>query len=368
MGRSAPGGKNSVGCKIISLVCLVSKALIWILYGKGCYALLFQKRMPVKGMTCTGLLVAIGILLPQLFHLLGGAAMGGVFLPMHIPVLVAGLLLGPVSGCAVGVLAPLASSLITGMPSAVKLPFMLFELAAYGIVSGVMSHNRKIPIYVSLITAMIAGRAVNALCLLAVGAFMGFQDFQAFSVVTAAVTGIPGLILQLLLIPILVIGLRRILWGESRGRTAPIDLAIRELDEGGYTCVVRNGQRNYVSNHRGIAPLVHWLEETPCVLKNAVVADKVIGKAAALLLVHGGIKELYTRVISRPAVAVLRRAEISFSYGEMVEYIENRDKTGRCPMELRAEDIESPFEAFLVFSKIVNNNELKNIEKIKKSS
>ena len=70
--------------------------------------------MNIKKLVYTGLLVAVGVLLPQVFHIFGSSAAGMVFLPMHIPVLIGGLLLGPMSGLCIGVAAPLISFGITG--------------------------------------------------------------------------------------------------------------------------------------------------------------------------------------------------------------------------------------------------------------
>ena len=87
----------------------------------------------VKKIVYGGLLIAIGVILPQLFHIFGQSA-GQTFLPMHIPVILAGMLIGPVWGLGVAVIVPILSSLITGMPPVPMLYFMLFELAAYAVV------------------------------------------------------------------------------------------------------------------------------------------------------------------------------------------------------------------------------------------
>ena len=91
----------------------------------------------VKQMVLTALFIAIGVVLPQAFHAIPNA--GSVMLPMHIPVLLAGLVCGPVFGLACGVLTPTLSSLITGMPPMAYLPSMLCELAIYGLVSGLVT-------------------------------------------------------------------------------------------------------------------------------------------------------------------------------------------------------------------------------------
>lgn len=89
-----------------------------------------------KNLVTSGMCVALAIVLPMAFHMIPDA--GKVFLPMHIPVLLCGLLCGPVYGLGCGILAPLLSHLFTGMPPTAMLPSMLCELAAYGMLSGIL--------------------------------------------------------------------------------------------------------------------------------------------------------------------------------------------------------------------------------------
>ena len=163
-----------------------------------------------KKLVFAGLCVALGVALPIAFHSIPNA--GSIFLPMHIPVLLCGLICGPVYGLACGALAPLLSSLFTGMPPAAMLPGMLCELAVYGLVSGLLiktvkSGSRITNIYISLIGAMIAGRIVagvlNALIFRA-GAY-SLEMWLTASFVTA----IPGIIAQIVVIPLIVLALER---------------------------------------------------------------------------------------------------------------------------------------------------------------
>lgn len=166
---------------------------------------------------CTAaLLLAIGILLPQVFHLVGGQAMGGMFLPMHIPVFIAGLLLGPSYGVAVGTITPLLSFLFTGMPPAAKLPFMLLELLTYGLLSGLL--RKRCPLFISLIVAQVGGRLVNVLALLTATYLLQLNVPPAVTVGTAVVTGVPGLAVQLIFIPAAVMLLEHVLPFTSRSR------------------------------------------------------------------------------------------------------------------------------------------------------
>ena len=158
-----------------------------------------------KQIVLTALFVALGVALPQAFHAIPNA--GSIFLPMHIPVLISGYAVGPVFGLLCGILTPLLSHLIFSMPPAPVLPGMLCELAMYGLMSGLLNkvvniENRLVKNYVVLIGAMLCGRVtygiLNALVFKA-----GSYSLQAW-ISAAFVTAIPGIIIQLVLIPILV--------------------------------------------------------------------------------------------------------------------------------------------------------------------
>ncbi len=159
-------------------------------------------------MILTALFIAIGIALPLAFHSIPQA--GQIFLPMHISVLMCGLVCGWPFGLACGIVTPLLSSLLTGMPPMAMLPAMLCELAVYGLVSGLLIHfirikNRYARIYIALIGAMLAGRIVsgmlNALILQA-----GSYSLEAW-LATSFITALPGIAIQLVAIPVLVFAL-----------------------------------------------------------------------------------------------------------------------------------------------------------------
>lgn len=155
-----------------------------------------------RQLCAAAMLLALGLLLPQVFHMVGGRPVSSIFSPMHLPVLICGMLLGPWYGGAVGALTPVLSALTTGMPPAAILPFMFCELTAYGAVSGALS--RRLPLYPALIGAQVAGRVVYALALFAGGTLFGMQCAGPASVLASVVTGLPGIVLQLLLAPLLV--------------------------------------------------------------------------------------------------------------------------------------------------------------------
>lgn len=153
-------------------------------------------------LACAALLVAVGLLLPPLFHLIGGQAAGGVLLPMHLPVLLAGLLFGPGVGIAVGGITPLLSFLLSGMPPLIKLPFMILELVTYGAVSGLCCVRGRLPIPVGLLLAQISGRLANALGLWVAAGLLSLPVSGPASVFTALVTGLPGVAVQWLVLPL----------------------------------------------------------------------------------------------------------------------------------------------------------------------
>lgn len=119
----------------------------------------------------------------------------------------------------------------------------------------------------------------------------------------------------------------------------------RALLEGSHhTCVLVKGSNCYSSDHRGVKPLLQWLEDGAD-LRGFSAADKVVGKAAAYLYVLLGVTAVYANVISRPSVAVLEESGIAVFYGQQVEAIQNRTNTGLCPMEQAVKTARSPEEA-----------------------
>lgn len=113
------------------------------------------------------------------------------------------------------------------------------------------------------------------------------------------------------------------------------------------SCVVRSGDVIHILRQRGISDLYELLTKSPELLQQAQIADKVVGKGAAALMILGGIKELFADVVSYPALELLSRYPIQVSYSIAVERIVNRTQSGWCPIEERCLEAESP-EACLV--------------------
>lgn len=162
-----------------------------------------MKKSSVYKLVLTGLLVAIGVLLPSIFH--AAAINGSMFLPMHIPVLLCGILCGWKWGMVSGAIIPLLCSLILGMPPIYPAGVsMIAELITYGLVCGVLS-QKKANIFVSLIVAMIAGRIVMGVANLLLYKAYAWPEFLGAAFVTAA----PGIIIQLILIPAIFYALKK---------------------------------------------------------------------------------------------------------------------------------------------------------------
>lgn len=162
----------------------------------------------VKKLVLCALFIALALILPSFFHLFTTQA-GSVFLPMHIPVLLCGFILGSRYGLLCGIITPLLSSLISGgMPPMYPVAIaMAVELGLYGFVSGFLYPKQNV--IVSLLGAMIAGRIGYGLlmsCLLAIkGGAFGLSAYIS----SAFITALPGILLQLFLIPLVVVVLSK---------------------------------------------------------------------------------------------------------------------------------------------------------------
>jgi len=170
-----------------------------------------MKNKSIKNLVLSGIFIALGIVLPIVFHAIPNA--GSVFLPMHIPVMVAAFFLPPAYACAVGGITPLLSSFLTGMPPMAPMPvavIMMFELFTYALIISllrkVVYKNKKnvLAPWIALIPAMIIGRIVAGLIMFVLVTLFGINGPQPVAYVWGAiVTGIPGIIIQLILIPLL---------------------------------------------------------------------------------------------------------------------------------------------------------------------
>lgn len=287
----------------------------------------------------TGMLIALGILLPfATSH--GFGIPGTVLLPMHIPVFLCGLLCGPVYGAFSGLLLPVLNSFLTGMPAMYPMmPIMAGELFTYGLVSGLLYKKtklgkRKFGVYAALVGAMISGRIVYGLVFHLLLLVSG--QLKALTVWAAVVTGVPGIFIQLLLIPPVILALQH---GKRKASRSAVHSAINLITEGTASCVVIK-ENTIVKTQcdRGIGPVIRLYESG--LLQDAFVVDKIIGKAAAMVMTLGGVKGCYGVTMSASAVRWLKEHHISVQYETCVDAIINRAGDGICPMEQTVKDIE----------------------------
>lgn len=153
--------------------------------------------------------IALDVLVPRLFHSFHLA--GATYLPMHIFVLMAGLLFGWRAGLVVGLLTPVSSYAVSQMPIAAILPQVTVELAAYGLIAGLLREKLNLKPVWSLLGAMVAGRlallvTVSVVYLAAgsVSSPLGAAATPWSAVISAMRQGLPGILIQLALLPVAV--------------------------------------------------------------------------------------------------------------------------------------------------------------------
>ena len=165
----------------------------------------------VKNLTLSAMFLAIGLVLPFLTGQI--PEIGSLLLPMHIPVFLCGLICGWQYGAVVGFILPLLRNLLFGMPMILTAADMSFELLTYGLVVGLLYSRSRwqcvVALYRCLILAMVAGRVVWGLVEIPLlGIFADGFTVQAF-LAGALLNAIPGILLQLILIPALMVALNR---------------------------------------------------------------------------------------------------------------------------------------------------------------
>lgn len=168
------------------------------------------RKKPIRRLTAAALCLALCLVLPFLTGQI--PQIGSTLCPMHIPVLLAGFVCGPWWAAAVGAVAPLLRHVLFGMPPILTALAMCFELAAYGLISGLL--YGKLPkkvstIYLSLIAAMILGRVIWGIATVIITGVAGGTFTWAAFASGAVLNAIPGIAVQIILIPVIVIALRK---------------------------------------------------------------------------------------------------------------------------------------------------------------
>ncbi len=279
-----------------------------------------------------GLMLAMGIILPFVTSHGWGLPLGQILLPMHIPVLLSGFFCGPLTGSITGFILPYLNSAVSGMPTLFPNGvIMSFELLGYGLSAGLIhklfKNKNTLPVlYVCLVTSLIFGRAIYALT--ANILFFFVPGMKYLSVISAAVKGIPGIAIQLVILPPIVKAASKIL----RAPETVLKKAIKLIDEKKATCVVvRDGKIISCESPVGISHLLDLYDKG--ILKDSYVADTVIGKAAAMIFSLAGVKGCYGMTLSSLGAKWLQENNIPYSYKEKAEIIINRKGDGMCPME-----------------------------------
>lgn len=180
----------------------------------------YRKKITYKTLISAGL-ITLAVVLPQILHLALGQAGGMKFLPMYLPVLIGGCLMGTKWGMAVGALSPLLSFVVTSaignpMPTAQRLPFMMAELAVFAAVSGLFTKkisDNGIWAFPAVILAQLAGRSV----FLGLAAVMNsLVDLTPSMVWGQIQTGFVGLAVQAVIVPAIIIALRKLMIKDSK--------------------------------------------------------------------------------------------------------------------------------------------------------
>ena len=178
------------------------------------------RSIHIFNLVASAFFLSLGLVLP---FLTGGIpAIGAMLLPMHLPVLICGILIGPKYGALIGLMLPLTRFLIFGMPplfpTAVS---MTFELAAYGAVIGILYAKlpkKTICLYISLIGAMLVGRVVWAAARVVLLGLMETPfSFQIF-LMGGFINAWPGILAQIIIVPAIVLALKRAGWQPQQGR------------------------------------------------------------------------------------------------------------------------------------------------------
>ena len=166
-----------------------------------------KQKLSIKTQALASIVaIVLAVALPQLFHIAGkafglGTGLGEIFLPMHLPVIMIGIFAGPFAGTMVGAFAPVISTILTGMPVANMLPFMMIELAAYGFSAGLLRET-SMPTFAKVLISQVSGRVMRSLAMLIFGFLIsGSFSMEFLSIWTSVATGIVGIAIQWIVIP-----------------------------------------------------------------------------------------------------------------------------------------------------------------------
>lgn len=169
-----------------------------------------MNNFKTRRLTYSALIFSLGLILPAVIRMIPIANLTSLVSPMHIPVLLAGFIVGWKNAALIGLLLPPVSFLISGMPPIYPVGLsMMAELATYGLAAALLYDYTKGKVLISLIGSMLAGRIVfgiaNAILLGLSGVSYGFEAFIA----SAFITAIPAIILHIIVVPAMVYALQK---------------------------------------------------------------------------------------------------------------------------------------------------------------
>lgn len=178
-----------------------------------------QTKVTVKTLVAVALVV-LAVALPQIVHVAAGASGGMMFMPMYLPVILAGCLLGSWWGLAVGIASPVVSFFLTSMwsspmPALVRLPFMIIELAVFAVIAGLFSKKivkNKWMAFPAVLLAQVSGRAVFLALAFILESVSGLAGSLVWSQIQ---TGLIGLVLQAIIVPFIIIALSNLIKKEE---------------------------------------------------------------------------------------------------------------------------------------------------------
>lgn len=135
-----------------------------------------------------------------------------------------------------------------------------------------------------------------------------------------------------------------------------IEELVEILHKENCSCVIYSNGEITLCHERGVKDLFRLLTCEPRVLSGGIVADKVVGKGAAALMIAGGVREMYAEVISEPALKLFQGSSLRVSYGQCVAHIINRAGTGICPVEKLCLDCETAHECMPLIERFIKGS------------
>lgn len=121
---------------------------------------------------------------------------------------------------------------------------------------------------------------------------------------------------------------------------------IKQINNEEFSCIVCKGNEIYTASKRGVAPILELIDAGNDMLNGAVIYDKVIGKAASMLLIENKISAVYGNIMSKYACELFKEYNIEYSFDKEVDFISNRTNDGMCPLESEVIDLFDTSKAY----------------------